>query len=170
MKVGTSKFESSKCQRVFQGWFLLRIPNYYGWWKKSCTSWYGKYLMIYRVLYIPGGAGFLPSTVLLGQIWFGTRLGQIDLHQLAIHILFGPSSSGNAMLCEKSKGGISPYTYISWTSLCRYLCQESISRDFNTLQLQHKAWPHHFQLIEELSRTPLTFNERIIGEDKFNRI
>ncbi len=32
-------------------------------WKGSCTSWYGKYPSIYRVLYIPGGAGFLPSTV-----------------------------------------------------------------------------------------------------------
>ena len=27
------------------------------------TSWYGKYSVIYRVLYIPGGAGFQPSTV-----------------------------------------------------------------------------------------------------------
>ena len=27
------------------------------------TSWYGKYLIIYMVVYIPGGAGFLPSTV-----------------------------------------------------------------------------------------------------------
>ena len=27
------------------------------------TSWYGKYPIIYRVLYISGGAGFLPSTV-----------------------------------------------------------------------------------------------------------
>ena len=27
------------------------------------TSWYGKYPIIYMVLYIPGGAGFLPSTV-----------------------------------------------------------------------------------------------------------
>ena len=27
------------------------------------TGWYGKYHVIYRVLYIPGGAGFLPSTV-----------------------------------------------------------------------------------------------------------
>ena len=33
------------------------------WWKKSFTSWYGKYPIIYRVLYIPGGAGCLPSTV-----------------------------------------------------------------------------------------------------------
>ena len=31
--------------------------------KKSCTSWYGRYPIIYRDLYIPGGAGFLPSTV-----------------------------------------------------------------------------------------------------------
>ena len=29
------------------------------WWKKSCTSWYGKYPLIYRLLYISGGAGFL---------------------------------------------------------------------------------------------------------------
>ena len=32
-------------------------------WKKSCTSWYDKYPIIYRVSYISGGAGFLPSTV-----------------------------------------------------------------------------------------------------------
>ena len=37
--------------------------TYYCWWKKSCTSWYGKYPIIYRVLYMLGGAGFLPSTV-----------------------------------------------------------------------------------------------------------
>ena len=33
------------------------------WWKNSCTSWYGKYPIVYRVLYIPSGVGFLPSTV-----------------------------------------------------------------------------------------------------------
>ena len=27
------------------------------------TSWYGKYHIVYKVLYIPSGAGFLPSTV-----------------------------------------------------------------------------------------------------------
>ena len=37
--------------------------EYYCWWKKSCTSWYGQYSIIYRVSYIPGGAGFQPSTV-----------------------------------------------------------------------------------------------------------
>ena len=34
-------------------------PNIpYCWWKKSCTSWYGKHPIIYKVLYIPGGAGW----------------------------------------------------------------------------------------------------------------
>ena len=32
----------------------------YGWWKKSCTSWYGKYPIIYKVTYMSGGVGFLP--------------------------------------------------------------------------------------------------------------
>ncbi len=31
--------------------------------KRSCTSWYGKYPIIYRVSYMSCGAGFLPSTV-----------------------------------------------------------------------------------------------------------
>ena len=35
----------------------------YCWWLKSCTSWYVVYPIIYMVLCIPGGAGFLPSTV-----------------------------------------------------------------------------------------------------------
>ena len=42
------------------GWLNFEA---YGWWLKSCTSWYGKYPIICRVLYIPGGAGCLPSTV-----------------------------------------------------------------------------------------------------------
>ena len=37
----------------------------YCWWLKSCTSWFGRYPIVYRVLYIPGGAGFCPSTVLI---------------------------------------------------------------------------------------------------------
>ena len=40
------------------------VESWCCWWKKSCTSWYDKYPIIYRVLYIPGGVGFLPSTVL----------------------------------------------------------------------------------------------------------
>ena len=35
----------------------------YCWWLKSCTSWWIACPIIYKVLYIPGGAGFQPSTV-----------------------------------------------------------------------------------------------------------
>ena len=54
-----AEFDSheDRCQR----WIFLEES--YGRWTKSCTSWYGKYPIIYRVSYIPGGAGFLPSTV-----------------------------------------------------------------------------------------------------------
>ena len=46
-------------------WLLLGTGPYsrYCWRNKSCTSWYVVYPTIYRVLYIQGGAGFLPSTV-----------------------------------------------------------------------------------------------------------
>ena len=67
------------------------------------TSWYSKYPVIYKVLYIPGGAGFLPSTV---SITYGfldffpfldwknpyDSLCSVDRHNLAkqlIHYLFG---------------------------------------------------------------------------------
>ena len=40
-----------------------RKKKTYSWWTKSCTSRYSKYPIICRVLYIPGGAGFLPPTV-----------------------------------------------------------------------------------------------------------
>ncbi len=45
----------------------------YSWWLKSCTSWYGKYTIIYRVSSILGGAGFQPSTIVL-QCWFYMHL------------------------------------------------------------------------------------------------
>ena len=37
--------------------------RWYCWWKKSCTTKDDDYPIIYRVLTIPGGAGFIPSTV-----------------------------------------------------------------------------------------------------------
>ena len=42
---------------------LTVVFQSYCWWKKSCTSWYGEHPMFHKVLYIPGGAGFCPSTV-----------------------------------------------------------------------------------------------------------
>ena len=49
---------------IHEGLFIPYGSRWYCWWKKSCTSWYGKYPIVYKVLYIPGGClGFLPSTV-----------------------------------------------------------------------------------------------------------
>ena len=44
------------------------------WWTKSCTTKDDDYILIYRVLTIPGGAGFCPSTVSL--IFFSKGLVQ----------------------------------------------------------------------------------------------
>ena len=38
--------------------------------QKSCTSWYDKYPIFCRVFYIPGGAGFWPSTVFFSSFVF----------------------------------------------------------------------------------------------------
>ena len=43
---------------------LAREMPSYGWWTKSCTTKDDDYPIVYRVLTIPGGAGFCPSTVL----------------------------------------------------------------------------------------------------------
>ena len=55
---------------TFRSWDKQRMRRY-GWWTKTCTRWYGKYPIIYKVSYIPGGAGFLPSTVVhkSGMLW-----------------------------------------------------------------------------------------------------
>ena len=42
---------------------VVKICWHYFWWKKSCTR--DEYPIISRVWYIPGGAGFPPSTVVL---------------------------------------------------------------------------------------------------------
>ena len=44
-------------------WELLVTEEWYRWWTKSCTTTDDDYHIIYRVLTSPGGAGFLPSTV-----------------------------------------------------------------------------------------------------------
>ena len=50
-----------------------RFVSYCCWWTKSCTTKDDDYPIIYRVLTIPGGAGFCPSTVPLGQIDLNAR-------------------------------------------------------------------------------------------------
>ena len=42
---------------------LATVLWWYCWWTKSCTTKDDDYPIIYRVLTIPGGAGFCPSTV-----------------------------------------------------------------------------------------------------------
>ena len=52
----------SKCKDVltYGRAIFIRLSKKYCWWKKSCTSWYVVYPIIYRVLHIPGGClGFL---------------------------------------------------------------------------------------------------------------
>ena len=46
---------------------ISQYKDSYCWWTKSCTTKDDDYHIIYRVSYIPGGAGFLPSTVLTNQ-------------------------------------------------------------------------------------------------------
>ena len=48
-----------KVYRTSIGWVgtIFQTGIWYCWWKKSCTSWYGKYPIIYVVLYFQGGAG-----------------------------------------------------------------------------------------------------------------
>ena len=41
----------------------------YCWWTKSCTTNHDDYPIIYRVLTIPGGAGFCPSTVFFNYLY-----------------------------------------------------------------------------------------------------
>ena len=57
-----------------QSWFSGK----YSWWKKSCTIWYGKYPVIYRVSYILSVVFspdfFLPSTVGSSKIGFPRSL------------------------------------------------------------------------------------------------
>ena len=42
---------------------LSKMNSWYCWWTKSCTTKDDDYPIVYRVLTIPGGAGFCPSTV-----------------------------------------------------------------------------------------------------------
>ena len=49
-------------KRDFCCWFVF-VHNLVDGSEIRLTSWYGKYPMVHRVLYIPGCAGFLPSTI-----------------------------------------------------------------------------------------------------------
>ena len=71
----------------------------YRWWKKSCTSWYGRYPIIYRVSYMftsywweavpffDTALIILACKVNVGDFYMFTRLLQIDPHRLVPSML-----------------------------------------------------------------------------------
>ena len=70
----TMFFEANYCIQTRHIWHLSSFPInlttlIYCWWKKSCTSWYGKYSIIYKGSCMLGGClGFLSSTVSLPNL------------------------------------------------------------------------------------------------------
>ena len=58
------------------------------------TGWYGKYTIIYKVLYIPGGAEFLPSTVWIYLYWIYYRYAFLGDHGMVDVVFKEMGSSG----------------------------------------------------------------------------
>ena len=63
--LGCFFFYPSPRNKKWDVWHQSTVFASYGWWTKSCTTKDDEYPIIYRVLTIPGGAGFCPSTVCL---------------------------------------------------------------------------------------------------------
>ena len=65
----------------------------YCWWTKSCTTKDDDYPIIYRVLTIPGGAGFCPSTVFpfLPGVFHKTVKKLLGFHKAKARLKVGPS-------------------------------------------------------------------------------
>ena len=70
--------------------FVSKLDSYC-WWKKSCTSWLVVNLIIYRVLYLPGGAGFLPSTVF--EFWVIAMDHTYATQHTSLHLFWVPNRS-----------------------------------------------------------------------------
>ena len=62
---------------------ILALTKWYCWWKNSCTGWYGKYPIFRRVLYMSGGAGFLPSTV----VWLQFDSSKVHFNMMSTFCL-----------------------------------------------------------------------------------
>ena len=62
-------FRKKNITAVFNRGLWAVKPDWYCWWTKSCTTKDDDYPIICRVLTIPGGAGFLPSTVVHTKSW-----------------------------------------------------------------------------------------------------
>ena len=64
-KLGWWWFKNHQLAKNLPKGFCFSQHFPYCWWTKSCTTNHDDYPIIYRVLTIPGGAGFCPSTVWL---------------------------------------------------------------------------------------------------------
>ena len=106
----------------FDFWIWLQFRVTYCWWKKSCKSWYGKYLIIYRGSYMSGGClGFfsINSTVLVN--FMCVEPGGIKNWLVSFFVPTTRSKTNN-----KSKG-----LFIHWCPLIRP--QETLVSDGGTL-------------------------------------
>ena len=99
--------------------FYLMLPNcvqqWYCWWTKSCTTKDDDYPIIYRVLTIPGGAGFFPSTVLkwYPNIYFAL-LHLMTTHYQQADDPFNPSV--HVSFCAKFQCFLGSLRY-QWTAM-----------------------------------------------------
>ena len=89
------------------------------WWTKSCTTKDDDYPVIYRVLYISGGAGFQPSTV-SQKIWPKT-----------LEVIFPPTIASSSLTLQDQ-----------WSVVCSHEYNLSIIWSyFSTLSSKHdRSW------------------------------
>ena len=84
------------------------------WWKKSCTSWYGKYLIIYRVSYMSGGDRRISSiNSMVGythkvQEWFNDLQDVHLAYPMSTTSHGGTSDHSASSICEETRSRRAP--------------------------------------------------------------
>ena len=145
----------------------------YCWWLKSCTSWYVVFPIIYRVSYIPGSAGFQPSTVFRGCVCLVIFYGLYHRKSLNFAPPFGENVSGfySKHLTIKSQYSMGfPRCYLA--SFRRLVWRNSNEKTNgwnlkilivwkeNHCRYLHHWWPSHSisepNLIQDRWRSPTT--------------
>ena len=93
---GGKKHGSSLCNQVLVkviSWSLRLMERI------RLTTWYGKYPIIYKDLYLPSGAGLLPSTVSVSvQILSKSGTSRCFSWHFALHLLLFSSQNSTSML------------------------------------------------------------------------
>ena len=125
------------------------------------TSWYGKYPILYRVSYIPGGAGFRPSTVCPAMDQMSTCCFEWLLASRDSSVKSSSANSSSAKSSASSKSLVmvtKPETPFGgpWGN------HQRISQHFYTVKFQRAAtnavsllWPKECWLYSFLSIIPL---------------